>query len=1563
MRSRLFLLLLTCLTASAAKSPDQTVRLPNIVLIFIDDLGYGDIGAFGNTVNQTPHLDRMAKEGNVLRQFYVANTACTPSRAALMTGTYAHRIGMDGTVCFPGENRGLNPDETTMAEMLKAQGYATGCFGKWHLGDQPAFLPLAQGFDQYFGIPYSNDMWPGNKRGNPITNRGPYEPLPVILQNEVIAHVADGEDQALLAEAITDHAVDFITANKDKPFFCYVPHAYVHNPRFARPEILAKAEGNVNRANVEEVDTSVGRILDTLRAHKIAENTLVLFMSDNGGAGGMSMGPLRGGKGGPKYEGHMRTPTIAWWPNTIAAGSETTGIGVTTDLLPSFAKLVGATLPKRQLDGKDVLDLLLGKPGAKSPHAIHYYETTGIRRGPWKLVRGRKSAELYNLDNDLGERKNLAKEKPAILAELNALLDAHAKSIAANTRPAGFVPKESAKPLLTSPGTLPKLSHLNSNPRSGTSSASPDVLFIAIDDMNDWTTLFDDSNPIQTPNLKRLAARGAFFNKAYCVVPACNPSRTAILTGLSPTTSGVYSNGNRWKDLLPDAVTLPQHFGQNGYSTKGGGKIFHHGGTGADRADKPSFQDFFKLRLHANKPPKNYNGYTRDIQRNLASPSWDWGVHDVDKQTDEYTLDYVGKILQDEPRDKPLFLAAGIFRPHLPFWAPPATFSRYPFDKVKLPPRPAGDLDDVPPTGVRMSRKEPFIFDHSIKSPEDRPGSLRKMVQCYQAASDYADEMVGRLIDQFDASGRADNTIIVLWSDHGSHLGDKNATVKFTLWEKANHVPFIIVAPGVTKPGTVIDRPVSLLDIYPTLIELAGLPPMSGLDGASLVPLLKNPKAKWDRPAIMTQGKGNHAVRSDRYRYIRYADGTEELYDHDKDPWEHTNLAKNAEFAAVIAAHKKHLPEKVAESATDARGETFIANFESGVATWTPTGTAFDPGPRPNRVTGYLGSGLINSYLRGDKATGTLTSLPFTIERPHIKFLIGGGNHPGKTGMQLLLNDKVVRSATGNSRKNAKKEEYLEWKSWDVSEFRGQMVRLCIIDQHSGGWGHILVDHIVQAERGVSSAAAPAKSAPAETPNFDTFASYAKVGYDQGLRPQFHFTSRMNWLNDPNGMVYYDGEWHMLFQHVAVANNTGIKSWGNAVSTDLMHWQQLPHAINPYPKVDGSDGMHAIWSGSAVVDVHNALGKQKGDTKTLFALYSATHDKFFQGGAYSTDKGRTWTKINDGKPIIPHQEGYSKGQRDPRIFYYEPGKFYVTIMMIGGPERAVRLWKSTNLLDWTPIGDIANKAAECIDMYPIGDKWVIADANTRYEIGDFDGKTWTGHGAEDADGNRLKFDYGDAYYAAQAFNQGPDGRVVHVGWLRSKQAGYRPFLEAGMPFTQQMSIPAEITIRGDRLYRNPVAEIAKLYAKTHRFSDLTAESANAEFASITPELIDLTLRFQPQGDLTFHLRGLPIHYKAAEQEFHFTNSARVAGEKAAWKKKGPYRDTGLRRIPAPSIDGAVTLRALVDRASLELFINGGQAAASFVVVPKADNRELRIQAASDTKIHSLIINELKSAWQ
>ena len=413
---------------------------PNVILIFIDDMGYGDIGAFGNEINQTPNLDRMAEEGNRLTHFYVSNTNCTPSRSALMTGAYAHRIGMDGDVCFPGERRGLNPEEMTIANAMKSVGYKTGIFGKWHMGDQWEFLPLRQGFDEYYGIPYSNDMWPGNLKGHRHTKE-PYTPLPVIRNEEVVAYVSDGMDQALLCRSIINEALLFIEENREDSFFLYLPFVSVHRPRFVSRDIGKQADGNIHRAVVEEIDTQVGRVLDKVRDLNLVEHTLVLFTSDNGPAVGMSAGPFRGRKGGPKYEGHMRMPTISWWPGTIPAGSLSDQIVPSIDVLPSLAALTGAELPTdRKIDGRNSLDVFLGKPDAVSRHPILFYENDGLRLGNWKLVKGAKGKfELYDLGEDIGEKNNLAGKYPEIVAELRDILNNHAREIAENSREPGML--------------------------------------------------------------------------------------------------------------------------------------------------------------------------------------------------------------------------------------------------------------------------------------------------------------------------------------------------------------------------------------------------------------------------------------------------------------------------------------------------------------------------------------------------------------------------------------------------------------------------------------------------------------------------------------------------------------------------------------------------------------------------------------------------------------------------------------------------------------------------------------------------------------------------------------------------------------------------------------------------------------------------------------------------------------------------------------------------------------------------------------------------------------------
>ena len=425
----------------------QAADKPNFVLIFIDDMGYGDIGPFGNKVNKTLHLDQMAKEGRKLTSFYVASPVCTPSRAALMTGCYPQRVGLERgsghIVLFPGDHHGLNPKEITIAETLKSVGYTTGCFGKWHLGDQPQFLPTAQGFDTYYGIPYSNDMWPALRRFK-------CPDLPVLRDTKVVELIKDMDGQATLRKKFTDAATRFIRKNKKKPFFVYLPHAFVHGPRKASPQFMAKAK-TVEQAQVEEIDWSVGQILKTLREEGLEKNTLVLFTSDNGPAGGLSAGPLRGRKGSA-FEGGHREPTIVWWPGTIPVRTASNELTTAMDLHPTFAALAGAKMPMdRVIDGKDIAPIILGKSGAKTPHDRFFYQQGGrlaaVRSGDWKLfVKG----QLYNLKDDLAEKKNVAQANPEIIKKLRGLLADFQKDLAKNSRPVGLA--ENPRTLVPRPG-------------------------------------------------------------------------------------------------------------------------------------------------------------------------------------------------------------------------------------------------------------------------------------------------------------------------------------------------------------------------------------------------------------------------------------------------------------------------------------------------------------------------------------------------------------------------------------------------------------------------------------------------------------------------------------------------------------------------------------------------------------------------------------------------------------------------------------------------------------------------------------------------------------------------------------------------------------------------------------------------------------------------------------------------------------------------------------------------------------------------------------------------------
>ena len=443
--------------------------------------------------------------------------------------------------------------------------------------------------------------------------------------------------------------------------------------------------------------------------------------------------------------------------------------------------------------------------------------------------------------------------------------------------------------------------------------AKPNVLFIAIDDLNDWIGALGGHPQARTPNLDRLAKRGVLFTRAYCAAPSCNPSRAALMTGILPSTSGVYHNSQPWRPAMPKAVTLPQHFTQHGYWSAGSGKIYH-----GRYPDPASWQTYFPDQKK-NKPTDPLPA-ERPINGIPKTAHFDWGpVAKPSKAMGDYQVaDWIIGQLNRE-HDKPFFLACGIYRPHLPWYVPQKYFDLFNESEIQLPPTIKDDLNDVPAAGVKMAKPQ---GDHAKVSKHNQ---WQKAVHGYLASIAFADEQVGRVLNALEKSSHASNTIIVLWTDHGWHLGEKEHWRKFTLWERAGRTPVMFVVPkGISKAlaqgtqaGTRVDRPVGLIDIYPTLLDLCGLSENKALEGQSLVPLLANSKAKWDRPALTTFGRNNHALRTPQWRYIRYGDGSEELYDHQTDPNEWTNLADKPQHAGLKKELAKWFPKKNAPGAAD----------------------------------------------------------------------------------------------------------------------------------------------------------------------------------------------------------------------------------------------------------------------------------------------------------------------------------------------------------------------------------------------------------------------------------------------------------------------------------------------------------------------------------------------------------------------------------------------------------------------------------------------------------------------
>lgn len=446
--------LLPCKIVLALQEPP-----PNVVIILIDDLGYGDIGPFGEKRWQTPGLDKMARQGRRFTDFLVSSAVCSASRAALLTGCCHERVGIRGAL-GPNARIGLNPSETTLAELCRTRGYATACFGKWHLGNRPEFLPLNHGFDEYYGLPYSNDMWPFHPDHVDLppeaaARKKGYPDLPIIDGDTIADPQVTAEDQKMLTAGYTRRSVEFIERNARKPFFLYLAHSMVHVPLFVSPEFEGRSGQGLYADAVMEIDWSVGQILETLERNSISDNTLVIFLSDNGpwlsyGNHAGTAGPLREGKG-TMFEGGCRIPAIMQWPAKIPAGTSCSELASTIDLLPTIAACIGAELPDKPIDGKNILPLMTGEKDAISPHEALccYYdgELRAIRDRRWKLVlphqyrtmkgqtpgangrpgpyrQERTGQALYDLQADVGETVDVSDANPEVVKRLSAAAEA-----------------------------------------------------------------------------------------------------------------------------------------------------------------------------------------------------------------------------------------------------------------------------------------------------------------------------------------------------------------------------------------------------------------------------------------------------------------------------------------------------------------------------------------------------------------------------------------------------------------------------------------------------------------------------------------------------------------------------------------------------------------------------------------------------------------------------------------------------------------------------------------------------------------------------------------------------------------------------------------------------------------------------------------------------------------------------------------------------------------------------------------------------------------------------------
>ena len=819
--------------AWAGSAPAGGEMPPNFVLLLADDLGYGDLGSYGHPSIRTPHLDRLAQEGLKLTQFYAPASLCTPSRAGLLTGKLPARIGMLGErgVLFPDSSGGLAAAEVTLAEALEGLGYATALVGKWHLGHLPEFLPARQGFDQFFGLPYSNDMRPENEHWDYARENFP--PLPLMEGEQVIER---SPDQSQLTARFTARAIRFIEQQRQRPFFLFLSYTAPHAPLYPAPEWAGKSRRGLYGDVVEELDASVGAIVAALDRLGLGERTLVLFTSDNGpwgwrGLDGGSAGLLRGAKGSP-WEGGFRVPAIVRMPGTAPANATSAALVSGLDLFPTFLGMAGGDPAAHPgLDGLDATATFT--QAAQVREQLHYYgikDLVAYRHGPWKLflrdpnpwsdeITEDDLPLLFHLERDPSEGQDLAKEHPEAVARLTALAEQHIAQL-------GQVPSRIE-------GILPEHqeSYAAYQARQQAPPTRPNILWLVAEDLSPYLPPFGDST-IRAPNLERLAREGVRYGNVYSVSGVCSPSRAALITGMYPTSIGAHHM--RTTHQQPEARAI--------------GLI--------DYEVVPPPQVRMVSELLRREGYYAVNNVKEDFQFHSSALAWD-----------ESSL---FAHWRNRPEGQPFFAAFHFGVTHEGQLWSPATVWNLRYGRAEFPPDRNKELVW---TRFPEGEQKPLLIpdDLQVPIPPYLPDTeaVRKEVRRMYSNIVEMDGHVGRILQQLEEDGLLESTIVVWFSDHGGPLPRQ----KRTLYDSGLRAPLIIRYPGKRRAGERDDQLLSFVDFAPTLLSWAGIPVPGHMQGQAFDGPFAAPRPRRHVFAAADRFDGHYdlirAARDLRYKYLK----------------------------------------------------------------------------------------------------------------------------------------------------------------------------------------------------------------------------------------------------------------------------------------------------------------------------------------------------------------------------------------------------------------------------------------------------------------------------------------------------------------------------------------------------------------------------------------------------------------------------------------------------------------------------------------------------------------------